>query len=234
MTVIFEADFEGGDFSEFDSVAASGLVEYRVQKGIFHSGSKAAKLTVYPLPGLPRPGVRLTWANKRGASPDASENLPRSATYSAWYYLPKPITTNSINIMQWKQAVVVKEDQQSSDPVWNVQLRTVDGVLRFRLRDRVDEAGQYDKVGLTGAVATQHVPIAQWFELKTLFEWDKTPNARVISWLNGDKLWELSGVQTEIDRPFVQYPRRVTWNNYAGDVRPWPYSLFVDDVRVEA
>lgn len=230
MTILFESGFESGDFSDFDGVAASGLVEYRVQGRIAHGGNKAAKLTVYPAWGFPRPGVRLTWMNKKQSDPTSPDNLPRSALYSAWYFLPKPVTTSSINIMQWKQGM---KAGGPTDPAWNVQVKTIDNQLKFVLRDRVDDMGQYNKGGVTASVFETNVPIAQWFELKTLYEWDREPKGRIASWLNGQLMWDIQGTRTEFDRPFVPFPRRVTWNNYAGDVKPWPYSLLVDDVRVE-
>lgn len=232
MNILFEDNFDTGDFSRWDIVSPSGLVQYKVQTQIVHSGTRAAKLSIQPLWFLARPGVRLGWQNKRLAVPSDPANLPDRAYYSAWYYLPTYVQTSGLNLMQWKQPIVLSTNEQTREPTLNVQLRGSGGVMMLCLRNRVDANGGYFAQGTQAAEHSTPVPVAEWFEINCVYEWSKEPSGCVATWLNDQLLWDVDGIRTAFSRPFLAYPRQWTVNNYAGDVKPSPYSLYIDDAKV--
>jgi hypothetical protein len=235
--ILFADGFESGDFSGWDIISTSGLTEHRVQQNIVHSGRFAAKLSIYPLWFLPDPGVRMAYHNRASNDPTNAQSLPDSAFYSAWYYLPRPVQTSWINLMQWKQPQIIKPNEQTRVPVLAVRLRGVDGSMMLSLRSRVDKEGVFVEYGSDLAQDDQPLPVAEWFQIRTLYEWSKSANGRVATWLTLDDgserpLWDVRGIITEFDVPFLAYARQWTVNNYAGDVKPSPYALFVDDCKV--
>jgi hypothetical protein len=231
MNILFTADFEDRTSNAFDNVAVSGLASCSVQRSIVHSGQYAAKLTVLPFFLAAQPGVRLVWYNKAWTTPDEARNLPDAAYYSAWYYLP-PVETPWLNIMQWKQGRMTSETRQARDPVAFVKVQGEQGRLSLSLQHRVSARGTYEPTAQQLAESDILVPVNEWFELTTFYRWDKGLDGYIASWLNGVPLWEVQGIQTEYDQPFTEYPREVTFNNYAAAVKPSPYSLYIDDVKV--
>lgn len=236
MNILFEANFDGGDFSEWDIVSVSGLpytAQYRIQDKIVHEGKYAARLAIAPFRigsvviGA-SPGIRLAWHNKKVAAPNDPANLPNQAYYSAWYLLPTPVESPGINIMQWKQPLILSAIEQTREPTLNVQLRGASGYMGLCLRHRVDEYGQYFPQGTQAAENMMPLPVGEWFEIKSLYEWSKLPTGRVATWLNNQLLWNVSGIRTEFSRPFISYARQWTVNNYAPYVKPSPYSIYID------
>lgn len=228
MNVLFECGFETGNFSELDGIAPSGLTHYSVQSQIVHSGLYAAKLTILPFWFLPHPGVRLEWMNKRWTALDSEANLPNRAYYSAWYYLPSYVETPWLNLMQWKGWTPKNERA----PILSVRLLGENAQMTLNLRHRVDSQGAYVENGPVFAANTTPVPVGEWFEITTLYEYHQLPLGHVTTWLNGQKMWDVAGIQTEFSYPWHAYPRQWTVNNYAGSTKPAPYSLYVDDLRV--
>lgn len=231
MNTLFTCDFETGDFSQLDRVAATHIVTaYSVQNKIVRSGRYAAKLSIMPLPFFAHPGVRLAWHNKRNAHPETRANLPDAAYYSAWYYLPGPVETPWLNLLQWKGWLPNGERA----PVASVRILGKDGRMTLNLRGRADVDGKFVENGPVLAANETALPVREWFEIRTLYEWSQSEAAgHVVTYLNGQRLWDVSGIQTEFSYPFHQWPRQVTWNNYAGSVRPFSYSLVVDDLLVQ-
>lgn len=228
MNLIFSTDFEDGTFNAFDTTASSGIASKEIQSQIVHSGTKAAKLTIKPVWYSKEPGMRLGWVNRDGAASDNPENLPNIATYAAWYYLPTYVKTTWNNLMQWKG----RKPDGSREPILSVRLLGENNLMTLNLRHRVAADGTYIENGPVIASSPLPVPVAEWFEIVTYYEYSKMPTGRITSWLNNQLLWDVSGIATEFSYAFYEYPRQVAWNNYAGNVNPSPYSLYIDDVRV--
>jgi hypothetical protein len=229
---LFETNFEQGGFDSFDNVAVSGHATYAAQRQVVHSGQVAARLTIQPYYMAASPGVRLVYFGKQATHSADRHNLPDEAYYSAWYFLPY-VETPWINIMQWKQGRMTNPKRQARDPVAFVKLEGKQDRLALSLQHRVSKQGAYSpRANCLAECPDVPVPISEWFELTTLYRWDRGRNGRIATWLNGHMLWDVERIQTEYNQPFVSYPREVTWNNYAAAVKPNPYSLYLDDIRV--
>jgi hypothetical protein len=232
MTLNFECGFEEGNFSALDNVAVSGLTNHFVQSEIVHSGRFAAKLTVMPFWFLPQPGIRLVWYNKAIAAPEEAKNVPDEAYYSAWYYLP-PVETLWLNIMQWKQGHQTSPTRQAREPVAFVKLKGSSNQMTLELQHRVSAEGTYlPGSNMLAERPDVPVPVNEWFELTSFYRWDKGHAGRIATWLNGQSLWDVEGIQTEYDQPYLEYPREATFNNYAASVKSERYGLYIDDIRV--
>lgn len=237
MTTLFHDGFESGSFNAWDIISASGFGNRAIQSEIVHSGRYAARLTIRaqraPEAMLAAPGVRLGYHGKKLAAASDPANLPDAAYYSCWYYLPEPVETAWLNLMQWKQARITSKTKQTRDPVAFVCLRGQGGVMSLSLRYKVAVAtGRYVEPGMALGEDLTPVPVGEWFELRSLYVWSKTAEGRIATWLNDRLLWDVAGIQTEFDRPYHSYPRQWAVNNYAARFRPSPYTIFVDDCRV--
>jgi hypothetical protein len=231
MTVLFETDFEGGRFEEFDHIACNGQFRLYTNTQIVRTGSRAAALWVTPAWFAPEPGVRLDWINNNGCAPDDPKNLPDTAVYSGWYYLLRYYETEWCVIMQWKQ---VHEDSFVRDPTLLIPFIGAGGKMTLALDSKVGDDGQYTATqGHRLASSDIALPIREWFELKTLYTWAKGPQGRVTSYLNGTLLWDVQGIRTEFDRPFSAHPRQIVWSNYTGASRPSSLGVYIDSVMVE-
>jgi hypothetical protein len=134
--------------------------------------------------------------------------------------------------MQWKQGRMTSATRQARDPVAFVKVEGKQGKLTLSLQHRVGSNGLYSPGSNELAHTDIEVPIDEWFKLTAFFRWDKGHGGRITTWLNNRALWDVKGIQTEYDQPFISYPREATFNNYAATVRPSPYSLYIDDVKV--
>lgn len=223
MNILFEDNFDTGDFSRWH-VSPSGLVQYKVQSQIVHSGTRAAKLTIQPLWlwGIPlgaTPGVRLAYHTY----------LPDSAYYSAWYYLPSHVRTSWLNLMQWKQR------QVAGGPTYVtafVRLQGDASVMQLSLSYKIGASGENDPAGHELAGNVMPVPVGEWFEIRTYYRWSKSATGRMAAWLNDVLMWDVNSVQTQYAWPDVAAGRQWAVNNYAADVNPNPCALYVDDCKV--
>lgn len=230
MEVLFNGDFETGNFSQFDSVAVSGRTTHYVQNDTVRSGGKAARLTVEPhWLYEDNPGVRLGWMNKKNAAPEDEKNLPDAAFYSAWYYLPSYVETPWNNIMQWKGW----SSANTRSPIHAVRLFGEGGVMRLTLSNRVgEETGEYDQSLPVAATSELTLPIARWFQLVTYYIWSKEPTGRVATFVDGEQAWDIEGIRTDFSYPFHTYPRQWAVNNYTAKMDLKKYSIFIDDCVV--
>jgi polysaccharide lyase-like protein len=231
---LFEDGFESGNFSKWDIVSSSGFpgtYNYSVQKSIVHTGIYAAKLVVQPIHIGATPGVRLGYHAESIANPTDPKNLPDLLFAEAWYFLPTYVETTWDNIMQVKQARIDGEDQ-TRDPVTSNRLIGKDNSLILQLKNHVDESGQYFAEGIVLAESTVSVPIAEWFSLRWRYLWSQDLLGEATVWVNNTEMYNVSGFRSEFNRPFLSFPRQITFNNYAAQVKPSKFGLFIDDVRV--
>lgn len=228
MAILYENGFETGNFAGLDDIAPSGLCNYFVQDDIVCNGDYAAKLTIQPHWLFGKAAVRLAWMNKRVASPDDPKNLPDAATYSCCYYLPARVETPWLNLMQWKGWLPNGERA----PIAAVRLLGEGGKMTLNLRTRSDTEGKFVEDGPVIAQSNLPVPVGEWFEIKTEYEWGQ--EGWIATWLNDQLLWEVYGIPTEFAPTGDKYPRQWAVGNYAAKVNPYKVSLYVDDLKVEA
>lgn len=100
----------------------------------------------------------------------------------------------------------------------------------LKLRSRVDEDGDFVDEGSTLVATNLPLPVGEWFEIVTLYEYGERGNITVF--LNEQLLLTAGGICTEFATSGFQYPRQWTVNNYAASTRPGKFALYVDDLRV--
>jgi hypothetical protein len=236
MPVIFNCDFEDGTFNEFDIVSNNGLYRCYTQGEIVHSGKRAAATWVAPfyLFGklISNAGIRLSWMNRDGCAADDPKNLPDHAFYSAWYYLTQPYATNWTAVMQWKQ---VSETTYERDPVVLLSLVGNGRDMYLIMDTKVGDDRQYKLgKGKSLGIHPTPIPIAQWFQLKTEYVWDRGKDGSIRVWIDDAIVFDVQGICTEFDRSFSGHPRQFVVGNYAEYSKPNSLGIYIDDVTVEA
>jgi len=232
--VLWVADHESGNVSEWTRVSVSGDADARVTDEIAHSGRFANALTIRDADGGPTsPGVRMAVEEVLPVPDQDPENLPTEAYYSVYYYFPQVVDSTWWNIYQWKQAYLRSDGSQSRHPVYTVnpELRS-DGSMYLKLRSKVGPAGDYVQPGSTLATSSVALPIQSWVHLECLYRWSQAPDGRIACWQDGVLLWDVSGVVTEFDLPYNKHPRQWTVNNYANDTEPSTHTIYIDDAAV--
>jgi len=231
MTVLFECDFEDNKLDKF-YVSNNGIHRCYVTSDLAHSGRRCAATWVTPVSWLgANAGVRLSYMAHKDTPPDIPDNLPDTATYSAWYYLQRPYKTNWSVIMQWKQ---IRPTTFERDPTLLIALIGDGTQMAIKISSKVGDDGQYRLgAGVDLAMGPMFVPIGKWFELKTTYTWSWQTTGSVTSYLDGELLWDIRDIRTEFDRPFISHPRQVVWGNYAEYTWPSSLGVYIDDVKIE-
>jgi hypothetical protein len=231
--VVWTADHETGDNSQWDGVWISGQAESQVTTAMAHSGQFANALTIHDADGNgSSPGVRMTYQGRGLADKTDPANLPTAAFYSAWYFIPEHVTVSWWNIFQWKTGYDDGSGRTARALYWQ-DLDDYGDELYLELQTRVNGNGEWVKGwSNTLAVSPTPIPIGQWFHLESYYVWDTTGNGRITTWLDGVQIWDVGGLTTEFDWPFDVYKREWAINNYAADTTPSTHTIYVDDAAI--
>lgn len=222
----WKADYENGSTSAWDKIAISGRGDSDVVRNIVHTGSYSNALTINA--GNSKSGVRMVFKNADNSRESDDENIPNEAYYSAWYYIPHEFTADWNIIHEWKQqcggtgcvlyAVSVRNDRN--------------GNLTLVLGANVNSSGNWQNNTNRDWSSGVQVPVGRWFHLESFYKWDENQNGRVISWLDGRELWDISGVTTAFNWQHNSYSRQWIVANYASDTNPSEFTMYVDDAVV--
>jgi hypothetical protein len=225
--VVWIIDHETGDLSQWDGKRTSRKADAVITAEHAHGGKYALAATIYQSRKAGN-AVRMRIEGRQWAPPTSPENLPDRAYYSVWYLIPQPFVGNN-NILQWKQAELV-DDLQHKRLTLSVSIR--DGRY-LALRTRIDDRGEWVKPSIGLDTSEIPVPFGRWFHLECLYEWNKTPDGRVICWQDEVEILRAEGIITERDLPWRGYPRQCTVNNYGISPQdPRTYTIYIDDVVV--
>jgi hypothetical protein len=240
--ILWQADFETGDLTQVSAdaggtISISGQGDNKIATSPTHSGQYSVALTVYNADGInEHPGVRLT----RWGILGTPKQLPDSAYYSAWYYLPTYVKPDPYwNVYQWKQRRQNPDGTRPTDPTYTINLDDqADGTLKYRLQAKVEPDGSYLASGRRVAVAAGAVPLNRWIHLECLYVWSRTTTGRVTCWQDGVQIWDIQDVQTEFSdalHPDSIAPKRSwTVNNYVDKSDPQTHTLYVDDMVISS
>lgn len=231
--VLWSADYETGDTSQWDGVWISGQATSDAVTSMARSGSYGNALTIYNADGNgASPGVRMTYQGRGLADKTDPENLPTEAYYSAWYYVPDHVSVSWWNIFQWKTGYDDGSGRTARALYWH-DLFDSNGQLYLKLYGRVNSSGQWVKNSAnTLAVAPVPIPVGEWFHLESYYKWDTNGNGRIATWLNGEQIWNVGGLTTEFDWEFNVYKREWAINNYANNTTPSTHTIYVDDAAI--
>jgi hypothetical protein len=229
---LWSADYETGDVKQWDRVAISGDGTSTVVTSPVHSGRYANALTIDT--SNTKTGVRMVYKSEDDPWDGDSRNLPDEAYYSVWYYIPERVTIPWLNALQWKQQRKGSNGSLEGVPLYSASMyNDSDGQLVFKLHTRVDENGQWmEGHNRWLGDPSDPVPIGRWFHLESYYKWDKSGNGRIATWVDGHKIWDVSGITTEFDWSYETLRRQWTVNNYSDDTSPSKFTIYVDDVVV--
>jgi hypothetical protein len=221
--ILWSADFETGDFSQWEGpngwdggVFNSGTGIANVTTEIAHSGQESAKLTITTGDGQDH-GTRLfRWKESRITT------LP-ALCFSVWYFFPEPYSTPDgwWNVFQWKSKRN-PDDSSSNEVVWSLNAhRFSDGGFRFFLTQKY--------AGKNYVQSNAMIPIARWFQVEACLKKAVDSTGYLVIWQDGVMIFNQHNVQTAFSSDLV-------WsvNNYSSAILPSPATIYVDDAVISA
>jgi hypothetical protein len=212
--ILWWTDYETADFSDWTRdgrgstwVAAGGSVE--VASDYARSGTHSMRSVVVS-PGL---GTQSSGMARR------SDGLPAEAYYSAWFYVPAPITATDYWLFSKFRSRTVASDPNTFVDVWDIDIRVQEGAMHFALyhHDSGDEQ----------ALVTPLVPVGRWFQLEAFMRPTPDASGRLSVWIDGTLLFDL------VDTPTMP-TTYVEWSvgAVAETVTPPRVTLYVDDAAI--
>jgi hypothetical protein len=224
MRILWEAQHEGGDYSEWDLGGYGGHQDDTAPSTLdntkAHSGRWSLKMPVDTTSG--QNGTRnFRWAVDQDGNP-----VPNPGIYTAWYLWDTVITTGTfVSIMQWK----TKALPSGSDPDWSVNMYGTAGsgmgLYMFDYHLSTDHPAN-------GSTPLGSLPINTWHRIDVEYLWDTTRNGRVRSYLNGVQWFAIDQVQTQYVTAAAPNVRHWSINNYASNNSPAVSNLWADDVSI--
>jgi hypothetical protein len=231
QSMLWMADHETGDLSQWDDIAISSTAEAQVSTTYAYSGRYSAALTVRNATGVDEsPGVRMT----KVMTNSNSITLPDEAYYSVWYYFPQIVyPAEWWNIFQWKRERI-RDDALSSDPVYTINIANrTDGSMHLYLYSHVGTDGAYGTPGVSSkAIATLDISTNRWVHLECYYRWSLAPAGRIACWQDGQQIWDVTGIITDYDYGDVPYPRQWSVNNYTNETDPPAHTIYIDDAAI--
>jgi hypothetical protein len=238
--VVWSTDFETGDFSAWSAPPGtggsyiegmgSGNATVTVTTEQAHSGRYSAKLASAPASqGLTAYALGGSGLYKEGAFPEA-------AYYSVWYFVPQfypDVTTWSILKLNFGLGTPATVDASADAAPTNVPESDASGELLelglMSLPDQtmtiklVDARHEYLTSPLPDPVPA--IPIGQWFQIESYYEYAADSAGRLTVWLQGTKIYD-------IQRPMSGNPIVYFTPCSLVDNLPSPSVLYVDDVTI--
>jgi hypothetical protein len=212
--ILWWTDYETADFSDWASdgrgstwVYSGGTVD--VASDYARSGSYSMRSVVFS----PDLGTISAGTARR------SEGLPAEAYYSAWLYLPAPLTATYYWLFSKFRSRTVATDPNTFVDVWDLDMRVQAGAMHFALyhHDSGDEP----------ALASPVVPVGRWFQVEAFLRPTPANDGRLSVWVDGSLLYDL------VDTPTMP-TAYVEWSvgGIAEMVTPPRATLYVDDAAI--
>jgi hypothetical protein len=212
--VLWWTDYETADFSDWTRdnlgstwVSSGGTVD--IVTDVARSGSHSMRSVVLS-PGL---GTQSSGNARR------SEGPPEEAYYSAWFYIPAPISAADYWLFSKFRSRTVASDPNTFVDVWDMDILVQDGAMRFALyhHDSGDEQ----------ALATPDVPVGHWFQLEAFLRPAADASGSLSVWVDGTLLYDLENTPT-MPTSYVEWSVGGT----AEVVTPPRVTLYVDDAAI--
>ncbi len=221
-TVLWSADFETGDLSQWYAPSTGPTGDFGGTQGIYnsatvqvtrsyaHSGSSSAALTTTT---PPESAARLVRWRELQSYP--------ALYYSAWYYFPQVYTpTLYWNVFAWDS---YRPATNTADPffILNVGNRS-NGAMYFYLFDWQRR--------LTYSQSVKDIPVGRWIQVEAFYQCAGDGSGRVTFWQDGTLLLDVPNVQTRYADGNCQW----SLNNYSDGLTPAAATLYVDDASIAA
>jgi hypothetical protein len=210
-------DYETADFSDWTSdgrgstwTIAGGTVD--VVSDYARSGQYSMRSAVLSsVPAAPSSG---------GAR--RTDGLPAEAYYSAWFYVPTPITSTYYWLFSKFRSRTIATDPSTFVDVWDMDIRVQNGSMHFALYSH--DSGK-DETPL----ASPPVPIGRWFQLEAFLIPTPEASGRLSVWIDGTLLYDL------VDMPTMP-STYAEWSvgGVAEQIAPVPATLYVDDAAISS
>jgi len=147
-------------------------------------------------------------------------DLPRQATYRAWYYIPALAT----NLDNWNlihfQGGTSPDDRLNS--LWDISLvNNANGELRLTVRDYVPNSSIPDVSDSTP------IPIGSWFEIAMFLKRASDATGEVEVYRDGARILQATNLITDNTSYGQWYV-----GNLATHLNPAEFTLYVDDISV--
>jgi hypothetical protein len=216
--VLWSARFESGAFDEWTSVPGRGAQAFPTPNTIevsterAHKGSHAARLTI----------AASTDGVQQNALLSRAGGLPIEAYYSAWYYLPRSVTVGTYwVIFKFRQRAVANDDASASE-FYDLDLQDLpSGEMTLLLFDH--RVGRNIPLDIPDPV----VPVGLWFHVEAFYRNAPDTTGRLIYWLDGQPIKEISG-QAMAPNDWIEWDAC----SVGEALTPSPAVLFIDDCAV--
>jgi len=151
--------------------------------------------------------------------------LPESAYYGAWYYIPEALKDVNVAWNLWH--FQGGDDPDSQHDLWDVTLGkgAQDGQWELMVLDRPSGFANYRRTE-DPRIA---VPIGSWFHIELFLKRRADATGEIALYQDCELLFEKKNLKSDASK-FTQW----YFGDWAGEATPADSSLFVDDVSISA
>jgi hypothetical protein len=216
--LLWVSTFEDGNFGEWSDPGGGGprsdtapnRLEASTEQA--HRGHYAAKFTIVPT--IPDVYADASLMRKSG--------LPEEAYYSAWYYVPSPVTVGKFWTIFKLRMRSVADNATTEAELYDANIRSQPGgELTFWIYDhRI--AGQIPQQ--TSDIV---VPVGQWFQVEAFYRNAQDNTGRATFWFDGQLIADVNGMAMG-PTPWVEWDAV----NVGANLSPVPVTIYVDDAAI--
>ena len=141
-----------------------------------------------------------------------------------------------LNVWDFKQKI----ETNSTRKLYGITAKLSGGQMWLELNTRINqETGQW-RSGSPDVVISGigPIPVGRWSHWEVRYLWD-TDNGRITFWLDGKRMFDVSGIRTEMPRVGEWVPkyefdrhRELKINLYGAGLSPGTYTSYIDDVII--
>lgn len=218
---IWWTDHETGDLTDWDQGGSHWTYP-----------SNEADLEVVTLPNPTRSGKYslMSRVNSQAVGTQAAAQalrtggLPQEAYYSAWYYLPAPITkTTYWAFFQYRSRTDPTDDSTALN-VWDLEVLVHDnGAMYLSLYVHAFDSVQVTRWNVT----TPSIPVGQWFQVEAFLRATNDSTGQITIWLNGTLIFNPLP-QPTMPSSYIEW----VVGGATETINPDPTVVFIDDAAV--
>jgi len=186
-------------------------------------GNQAYTLVTDPPPHSGRLAAEFKVSNSTNIQSRCTRRgeLPESAYYGAWYYIPEPLLAASV----WNLFHFERPDN-SSEKLWDVTLAKPSGDWELVVFDPLAPPGSENTYR---SAERKPVPFGRWFHIQLFLKRATDATGEIALYQDETLLFERKNLRSDASK-FTQW----YVGDYAEDATPADSSLYVDDVSIRA
>jgi hypothetical protein len=216
--LLWVSTFEEGSFGEWTDPGGGGptaavapnAVEPSTEQA--HHGGYSAKLTI----ATTTPDVQALTCLMR------KSGLPEEAYYSAWYYVPVPVTVGTYWTIFKLRTRTVADDPATEGELYDANIRSEPGgQLTFWIFDH--------RIGnqISQVIPDMAVPVGQWFQVEAFYRNAQDTTGRATFWLDGQLIADVTGMAMG-PTPWIEWDAC----NIGENLSPTTAIIYVDDAAI--